>query len=103
MPENTRLTIEGMEWLKDRTMAEDRIDKCKKLSTIANELDTSMAKLALAWCAKNPNVSTVILGATKISQLEENIQALELLEKLNDEVMEKIESVLENKPQHPMF
>jgi len=60
-----------MDWLKDRTLVEDRIEKCKKLSSFASELGTSMAKLSIAWCAKNPNVSTVILGASKVSQLEE--------------------------------
>lgn len=103
MAENTRLTIEGLEWLKDRTLAEDRINKCKKLASIAAELNTSMAKLAIAWCAKNPNVSTVILGASKVSQLEETLQALDLLEMLSPEAMNKIDEVLENKPEFPPF
>jgi len=101
--ENTRLTMEGLEWLKDRTLAEERISKCKKLAEIAKELGTSMAKLAIAWCAKNPNVSTVILGASKVSQLEETLQSLELLDQLKPDVMEKIDEVLGNKPVFPAF
>lgn len=101
--ENTRLTMEGMDWLKDRTLVEDRIEKCKKLAELASEIGTSMAKLAIAWCAKNSNVSTVILGASKVSQLEETLQALDLLDQLTPEVMEKIDVILENKPALPVF
>ena len=58
-----------------------------------------MAKLAIAWCIKNPNVSTVITGASKVSQVEENMKALAVVSQLTDDVMEKIEAVLANKPQ----
>jgi aryl-alcohol dehydrogenase-like predicted oxidoreductase len=62
-----------------------------------------LAKLSIAWCLKNPNVSTVILGASKPHQLEETLSATEILEKLTPKVMEKIENILKNKPVHPMF
>jgi voltage-dependent potassium channel beta subunit len=75
-----------------------KIEKVKKLTKIAEKLDASTAQLALAWAAKNPNVSTVILGATKPQQVHDNCAALKLLPKLTPEVMEEIESILANKP-----
>lgn len=103
MPEGTRFDIQGLEWLKDRVFAEKRIQKVRDLTVIAKELGISMAQLAILWCAKNEKVSTVILGASKVSQLEENIKGLEFLDKLTPEVMEKIEAVLENKPKRDWF
>jgi len=102
-PEGTRLTNEGMEWLKERSLTEDRIVKTRELSKIANEIGTTMPKLAIAWCAKNPNVSTVILGASKTHHLEETLTSLDVLPLLTDEVMEKIEAAVDNKPVHPPF
>lgn len=102
-PEGTRLGMEGLEWLKDLSLTEDRLEKVRSLSKIADDMGTSMPKLAVAWCLKNPNVSTVILGGSKVHHLEENIDALELLPQLTDEVLNKIEGVLENKPNHPPF
>ncbi len=102
-PEGTRLTNEGMEWLKERSLTEDRVVKTRELTKIANEIGTTMPKMAVAWCAKNPNVSTVILGASKSHHLEETLTSLDVLPLLTDEVMEKIEGILENKPAHPAF
>jgi len=103
MPEDTRLTGEGMEWLKEKSLTEDRIVKARELTKVANEIGTTMPKMAIAWCAKNPNVSTVILGASKPHHLEETLTSLDVLPLLTDEVMEKIEGVLENTPVHPSF
>lgn len=75
-----------------------KIEKVKKLSAIAEKLGGTTTHLALAWAAKNPNVSTVILGATKVEQVHDNCKALALLDKLTPEVMEEIEQVLDNKP-----
>jgi len=66
------------------------------------ELDTTPAILALAWVARNPNTSTVILGATKPEQLLENLKAIELLPKLTPEILKKIEKILGNKPDGPV-
>jgi len=74
------------------------IEKVKKLTAIAERYGASMAALALAWVAKQPNVSTVILGATKPEQLKDNIKALDLMDKLTPEVLEEIEKILANKP-----
>lgn len=101
--EKTRLNMEGLEWLRDRTLAEDRINTVRNLGKVADELGMSMPVMALAWCLKNPNVSTVILGASKVHHLEENLKAIEAAEKLTPEVMNKMEEVLGNKPAAPMF
>jgi len=76
-----------------------KIEKVKQLTPIAAELGCTMAQLALAWCLKNPNVSTVITGASRASQVTENMKALDVLPKLTDDVMARIEAVLQNKPQ----
>jgi len=102
-PTDTRLGIEGMEWLKDRTLAEENLKRVRNLTKFSNEIGISMANLAIAWCLKNPNVSTVILGASKLSQLEENLKSLDILPKLTIEVMAKIEDILDNTPTKPLF
>ena len=102
-PDSTRLGIEGLEWLKDIALAEENLKRVRKLSDFSKELGMSMPLLALAWCLKNDNVSTVILGASRKEQLVENLKALEAKDKLTPEVMEKIEDILDNKPQHPVF
>jgi voltage-dependent potassium channel beta subunit len=100
-PSDTRLGMEGMDWLKEKNLTAERIDVVKKLSALAGDLDMSLPVLGLAWCLKNPNVSTVILGASKEYQLTENLKSLEAKEKLSVEVMEQIELILSNKPNHP--
>ncbi len=101
--EKTRLTMEGMGWLKDRTLAEENMQKVRNLTTLAGELNIPMPNLALAWCVKNPNVSTVILGASKVGHLEQNLKTLDYVEQLTDEVMTKIDEILGNKPPMPMW
>jgi voltage-dependent potassium channel beta subunit len=100
-PSDTRLGMEGMDWLKEKNLTAERIDVVKKLSALAADLDMSLPVLGLAWCLKNPNVSTVILGASKEYQLTENLKSLDAKEKLTVEVMEEIELILSNKPVHP--
>lgn len=103
MPEKTRLSMDGLEWLKDANLVEEKLEKVRKLTSLAKELGISMPKLAIAWCLKNENVSTVILGASKTSQLKETLTTIDDLELLNLEIMEKIEEILDNKPAHPAF
>ena len=79
------------------------IKKAKKLSDLANKLNITTAAMSIAWCIKNPNVSTAILGATKKQQLLENLKSLEALPLLNDEVMDKIEGIIKTKPTLPDF
>jgi voltage-dependent potassium channel beta subunit len=103
MPTDTRLGIAGLEWLKDRNLTPERIAKVKSLKKIADDLGISLPKFALAWCLRNPNVSTVILGASKISQLTENFEALKVVHLFTPEIIEKIDSVMQNKPVIPEF
>ena len=98
IPEGSRLSMEGFEWLKRRWLQEDRIQKVTKLTALADRLDARLASLAIAWTIKNPNVTTAILGATKKEQLLENLKALEILPRLTPEVLNEIEDILQNKP-----
>jgi aryl-alcohol dehydrogenase-like predicted oxidoreductase len=75
-----------------------KIEKVRQLTKIAEDIGGNAAQLALAWAAKNENVSTVILGATKVEQIVDNCKALALVPKLTPEVMQKIEGILDNKP-----
>ncbi len=83
--------------------AKVKIEKVKKLTKIANDIGTNMASLAIAWCLKNENVSTVITGASKVSQVVENMKARETKALLTDDVMSEIEVVLDNKPEIIFF
>jgi len=98
IPEDSRLSIPGFEWLKSRWLQEEKIAKLKKLVDLANQLGISMASLAIAWTISNPNVTTAILGATKEEQLTDNLKALDVLKLLTPEVLSTIESILRNKP-----
>jgi len=102
-PDGTRLGIEGMDWLKNRVLREERIEQVRKIKTIADELGISLVKLSLAWCLKNPHVSTVILGASKVKQLKENLEAINIVPMLTEEVMTSIDEVLNNKPVLPEY
>lgn len=95
IPAGSRLAEQ--EWLRDN-LTPQVISTVKRLAVVAKELDSSLAQLAIAWCLKNPNVSTVILGATSVAQLEENLGALDVKERLSEEALQKIEKILNNKP-----
>ena len=103
IPKNSRFALQGFDWLKDRWMLEDNLKKVKKISELANKLGVSTAALSIAWCIKNPNVTTAILGATKKQQLLENLKSLDIVPMLTPEVMEKIDAILKNKPKLPDF
>jgi len=103
VPEGSRLALEGFEWLKDRTLSDEKIGRVRNLGNLAKELGTSLATLSIAWCIKNNNVTTAILGATKEEQLLENLKALEVLPKLTDEVMTKIDEIMGTKPEMPQY
>ena len=103
VPKGSRLERDELSWLNEIIINESNIKKVKKLGTFANELGTSLPLLAIAWCLKNPNVSTVILGATKEQQLIENLKALQVEPMLTEDIMQEIETILGNKPQHPPF
>ncbi len=101
IPEGTRVTMDGFGWLREEFESEEtkkNIEKVKLLVPVSKDLGCSLAQLALAWCLKNPHVSTVITGASKPQQVVENMKALELAEKLTPQVMGTIENILQNKP-----
>lgn len=103
VPEGSRLALEGYDWLKDRTLSEDRIARVRALDKLAKDLNTSLATLSIAWCISNPNVTTAILGATKEEQLTENLKALDVLPKLTPEVLEQIDTIMDTKPAMPQW
>jgi len=94
--EGTRATLKDYDWLKDQITreAKDKAGKVEKLEVIARDLGLSLAVFAIAWCLKNKNVSTVILGASKVPQLTENLQAIEAQSKLTPELMEQIDKIV---------
>jgi len=95
IPKDSRFALPGLDWLKDRWYHDEVIATIEKLRPIAESLGCTMSQLALAWVAHNPNVSTVITGASRLSQLEENLGALEVLPKLTPAVLKKIDDALE--------
>lgn len=104
LQEHTRLDIKGMEWLKEKTLSDpSKIEKTNQLHALALELGTSLNKLSIAWVLKNPNVSTAILGASKPNQLIDNLKSLEVLPLLTDDVMKRIETIIQNKPTLSVF
>jgi voltage-dependent potassium channel beta subunit len=103
IPKNSRFDVPGFEWLRDRELSDARIKNVIKLEKIAKQLDTTLATLSIAWCIKNPNVTTAILGATSKKQLLENLKALDVVANLNEELMTKIDSVMATKPEMPAF
>lgn len=98
IPEDSRLATEGYEWLTDQVLRQERLDKVRELTEVAEDLGCTTAQLALAWCLKNPNVSTVITGASKPHQVEENMKAIEVVDEIGDDVDARIESILDNEP-----
>ena len=102
-PAESRLKRDELGWLADRLLQENNHKIVTNLVQFSKELGVSMPQLGVAWCLKNPNVSTVILGATKPEQLQETLNATHILPLLTEEVMEHIETILQNKPQHPQY
>ncbi|MEO7263763.1 MAG: aldo/keto reductase [Ferruginibacter sp.] len=98
IPKNSRFALAGFDWLKERWVTDEKLKKVKKLSALAEKLGISTAQLSIAWCLHNPNVSTVILGATKKQQLTENLKALDALPLITSDVIESIEKIMQNKP-----
>jgi voltage-dependent potassium channel beta subunit len=96
IPHDARLGQPGYEWLREAILENDpgRLDKVRRLVPVAQELGISMAQLAIAWCLVNPHVSTVMLGASKLEQLQQNLGALDVLPRLTDEVLRQIEQAV---------
>jgi voltage-dependent potassium channel beta subunit len=97
IPEGSRASLEGYEWLKnsmvDSERGKDRMKKVASLVPIANEMGVNLSNLAIAWCLLNENVSTVILGASKIEQLEENLKSTEVLSLFDEGILNKLSAI----------
>ncbi len=91
IPEGSRAALPGYEWLSPMLTDSRRNDKVRALKEVADDLGCSLAQLSIAWCAKNPHVSTVITGASRVQQVDENLAALEVLSRLDDDVMARID------------
>ncbi len=102
VPDDSRLAMDDYDWLRKRLLETEsgrqKLEKVKKLVPIAKGLNISMPQLALAWCLKNRDVSTVITGASKPEQVKENMKAIDAVNKLDSGIMASIEEVLDNKP-----
>jgi voltage-dependent potassium channel beta subunit len=94
VPEGSRAALEGYDWLKEHLTDEQKNAVVRELKTVADDLGCSLAQLAIAWCAANPNVSTVITGASRVEQVHENMAALEVLPKLDEDVLARIDGIL---------
>jgi len=94
LPADSRAAVKGYEWLAERIQDSGKLAKVRALAPIARELSCSLAQLALAWCLKNPHVSTVITGASRPSQVKENMQAQQVVPKLSPDVMARIDAVV---------
>jgi voltage-dependent potassium channel beta subunit len=97
-PQDSRAALPGYEWLRNEVLRPERLAVVKRLVPVANDLGCTMAQLALAWCLKNPRVSTVITGASRPEQVQENMKALDVVDKLTPEVMGRIDTLLGNTP-----
>jgi aryl-alcohol dehydrogenase-like predicted oxidoreductase len=93
IPEGSRATLPGYEWLKDMLTDEGRNKKVAELKVIADKLGVTLAQFSLAWCAKNPNVSTVITGASNADQVRENMTALDVMPLLTKEIMDQVDLI----------
>jgi voltage-dependent potassium channel beta subunit len=93
VPDDSRAALPGYEWLRGMLTDPVRNDKVRALAAIADELGCTLGQLAIAWCAANPNVSSVITGASSAAQVEENMGALEVLDRLDPEMLDRIDAV----------
>ena len=95
IPADSRGALKGYDWLREKLTDQEKLAKVRALEPIANELDCSLSQLALAWCLKNPFVSTVITGASRVEQVHENMKATEVAPKLTPEILERIDQIFE--------
>ena len=93
VPADSRGAIPRMKFLLDELTDKSKNDAVAKLEAVAKEVGCTLAQLAIAWCARNPRVSTVITGASRVSQVEENLKAADFIDKLTPEVMARIDAV----------
>lgn len=103
VPEGSRLSLEKYDWLREKLLETEsgrqKLQKVQKLAKVADDAAIPMPQFALAWCLKNSNVSTVITGASKPEQVEQNMKAIEVVDQLTPDIMEQVEGILDNKPE----
>ncbi|MBM3452119.1 MAG: aldo/keto reductase [Bacteroidetes bacterium] len=102
-PSDTRLGMEGLDWLKEKNTTLERLEKVQKLALLSERIGISLPIISIAWCLSNKNVSTVILGASKEEQLKENLKSLDYSTIITEEISAEIEKILNNKPDHPPY
>lgn len=103
VPEGSRLSLPGYEWLREIILGErNQLDKLRALNDLADSLGMPLHYLALNWCLSNSRVSSVILGVSKVAQLDDNLAALEHRDKVTPEVLAQIDDILQNKPAAPV-
>lgn len=93
IPDDSRAALKGYSWLRDRMTDKERLAKVAALDPIAKELDCTLSQLALAWCLKNPLVSTVITGASRVEQVHENMKAEDVAPRITQEIMDRIDVI----------
>ncbi len=93
IPKDSRGALKGYDWLKEDLLDKERLAKVAALEPIAKELGCTLSQLALAWCLKNPFVSTVITGASRVEQVHENMKAADVVDKITPEIMERIDGI----------
>lgn len=98
IPAGSRAALKGYEWIQRDLITPDNIARVRALQPVADELGASLAQMALAWCLKNPDVSTVITGASRPQQVDENVKALDVAARLTPEVLKRIDGILSSQP-----
>ena len=91
MPADSRAALPGYEWLREYVTSPDNHAQIRRAIEVAEELGCTPAQLAIAWCTKNPRVSTVITGASRVEQVHENMGALDVIPRLTEEVLARLE------------
>ena len=94
IPTDSRANLPGYEWLREKLTDQTTLNKVRNLKVISDRLGCSLSQLALAWCASNPNVSTVITGASQVGQVHENMKSLDVLDLITPEVKQEIEIIV---------
>ena len=94
IPADSRGALKGYEWLRDRLTDKKSLKMVKELGKVADELGIPLSRFSLAWCLKNPNVSTVITGASRVEQVRENMKAIEAVPLLTREVMSRVDEIV---------
>jgi len=97
IPQGSRGALQGYDWLQDELTDKEKLSKVQALEPIAKELDCTLSQLAIAWCLKNPFVSAVITGASRVEQVHENMKAGEVAAKLTPEILERIDKAFDVK------